>query len=382
VRDPSSLLEVKMKVVIGSTERGILYKDKQFKKLLGPGTYRYLSLIEKYSVEVVDIVKNPELKGGVARVVFKDPSPEIDSFLLRVSTGPREVAVVYDEARAMEVLRPSEERLFWRGLSNLLVRKFDIRENYQLDRETMRDIALIGGDKDILSVKVPEQSKGVLMEAGVIIQELSPGMYAFWRAQREPSVAIVDTRLTAIEVSGQDMLTKDKVSIRVNLAASYRVVDPVQALRSLSDVQGELYRTAQLALRQAVGERTLDELLESKEALNRTLSLELASGMTQYGLEVPRVGVKDIILPGDMRVLLNQVVEAEKAAQALNIRRREETAATRSLLNTAKMIENNPTLLRLKELETVERISDKVDRLTVYDGLQGVMNGLVSLKGK
>ena len=101
--------------------------------------------------------------------------------------------------------------------------------------------------------------------------------------------------------------------------------------------------------------------------------------MENFGIEVSRVGVKDIILPGEMRTLFNQVVEAEKAAQAQNIRRREEVAATRSLLNTAKMMENNPLLLRLKELEAVERISDKVEKLTVYDGLKGVMKGLVSL---
>jgi hypothetical protein len=75
-----------------------------------------------------------------------------------------------------------------------------------------------------------------------------------------------------------------------------------------------------------------------------------------------------------MRILLNQVVEA---AEAQNIRRREETAATRSLLNTAKLMESNPVLLRLKELEAVERISEKVDKITGYDGLKGVIDGLL-----
>jgi regulator of protease activity HflC (stomatin/prohibitin superfamily) len=175
------------------------------------------------------------------------------------------------------------------------------------------------------------------------------------------------------------MLTKDKVSLRINLVVSYRVVDVGLATSTVSDLYAEMYRISQLALRQAVGGRTLDVLLENKDALNGDLAQDMSGSMKQCGVEVVRVGVKDVILPGDMRTLLNQVVEAEKAAQAQIIRRREETAATRSLLNTAKMIENNPVLLRMMELEAIERISEKIDKLTVYDGLNGVMKGLVSL---
>jgi hypothetical protein len=78
-----------------------------------------------------------------------------------------------------------------------------------------------------------------------------------------------------------------------------------------------------------------------------------------------------------MKTILNQVVEAEKVAQANLIRRREETAATRSLLNTARLMEENPTLLRLKELETLEKVTEKVGSLTVYGGLEGVLKNLV-----
>ena len=84
-----------------------------------------------------------------------------------------------------------------------------------------------------------------------------------------------------------------------------------------------------------------------------------------------------MILPGEMKTILNQVVEAEKVAQANLIRRREETAATRSLLNTARLMEENPTLLRLKELETLEKVTEKVGSLTVYGGLEGVLKNMV-----
>ena len=98
------------------------------------------------------------------------------------------------------------------------------------------------------------------------------------------------------------------------------------------------------------------------------------------GIALESVGVKDIILPGEMRNILAQVVEAEKAAQANVIRRREETAATRSLLNTAKVMEDNPIALRMKELETLERVAERIDKISVVGGLDQVLNGLVKLR--
>ena len=101
--------------------------------------------------------------------------------------------------------------------------------------------------------------------------------------------------------------------------------------------------------------------------------------VAEYGVEMKSAGVKDVILPGDMKDILNQVVHAEKAAQANIIKRREETAATRSLLNTARLMDENPVLLRLKELEALDKITEKVDKLTVFGGLDGVMQDMVKI---
>ena len=91
------------------------------------------------------------------------------------------------------------------------------------------------------------------------------------------------------------------------------------------------------------------------------------------------VGARDIVLPGEMKAILAKVVEAEKLAEANLIRRREETQATRSLHNTAKVMEGNATLLRLKELEVLERITAQISVLNVYGGLDGVMNDMVKI---
>ena len=128
-----------------------------------------------------------------------------------------------------------------------------------------------------------------------------------------------------------------------------------------------------------MGTRTLDELLADKDALNQIVFASVTEQLQGFGVKILSVGIKDIILPGEMKTILNQVVEAQKSAEANLIRRREETQAMRSLHNTAKMMENNPIVLRLKELEALERVTERVDKLTVYGGLQGVMNDLVKL---
>ena len=175
-------------------------------------------------------------------------------------------------------------------------------------------------------------------------------------------------------------MTRDKVSLRVNLAASLRVIDPVAARTKVAKYGDYLYRELQYGLRKAVSDKTLDELLGDKASLDADIFAYVRGRVSELGLEVLGVGVKDVILPGEMKTILNSVVQAEKAAQANVIRRREESNATRSLLNTARLIEESPTLMRLKELEALEKVTEKIDKLTVFGGLEGVLNQLVSLK--
>jgi regulator of protease activity HflC (stomatin/prohibitin superfamily) len=213
-----------------------------------------------------------------------------------------------------------------------------------------------------------------------LVKVLEPGLHAFWKYQRALKTEAVDRRVQAMEVAGQEILTRDKVSLRVNLTALWQVLDVVKARGALSNFVELVYKELQFALREAVGTRTLDELLGDKGVLDRDIGAAVRAKVGEHGLAVHSVGVKDVILPGEMKTILNQVVEAEKVAQANLIKRREETAATRSLLNTARMMDENPTMLRLKELETLEKVTEKIDKLTVFGGLDGVLKDVVRIK--
>ena len=126
------------------------------------------------------------------------------------------------------------------------------------------------------------------------------------------------------------MLTRDKVSLRVNLAASIRVTDPVAARTRVAKFGDYVYREP--AVRPAQGDRRQDagRLLGDKASLDADIFGYVRGRVTELGIEVLGVGVKDVILPGEMKDILNSVVQAEKAAQVNVIRRREEANATRS----------------------------------------------------
>jgi regulator of protease activity HflC (stomatin/prohibitin superfamily) len=232
----------------------------------------------------------------------------------------------------------------------------------------------------VTATEVPDTAIGLLIVDGELAQALQPGLHAFWRFQRALKIELVDRRVQAMEVAGQEILTRDKVSLRVNLTALWQVLDAVKARSTLSSFVEFLYKELQFALREAVGARTLDELLGDKGAFDKEIGDAVRAKVEEHGLALRSVGVKDVILPGEMKTILNQVVEAEKVAQANLIRRREETAATRSLLNTARLMDENPTLLRMKELETLEKVTEKIDKLTVFGGLDGVLKDMVRIQ--
>ena len=247
--------------------------------------------------------------------------------------------------------------------------------------EELRPAIEAGGFQAVAQKATVERGQvGLLTVGGQFEGVLSEGQHLFVNTGRPIQVKLIDTRLRAHDVTGQEVLTADRVTVRVNIAADVRVVDPVKAATMVKDFDEALHRALQFAFRQTVGQRTLDQLLAEKVTVDAEAAEKVRRQMAEIGLEVGEIALKDVILPGEMREILNRVVAAEKEAEANVIRRREETQATRALLNTAKVMQENPVMLRLKELEALTELAGKVERLTVHNGTQGLMNDLVRLR--
>jgi regulator of protease activity HflC (stomatin/prohibitin superfamily) len=368
------------RVVIGDGERGLVYQNRQFERVLAAGVYRMFDPLKRIEV-VVHGIANPEYAGRDADALIARLDDKLDETFVLADIGADEVGLVSKNGKLEDVLAPGSRKLYWRGLVKAEVQRVSLAENLEVDATVTRRLRQLGVLSQVaVTAEVPAESAGLVFVDGKLARTLAPGAYAFWNFQKNVSAEVIELRVQSVEVSGQELLTKDKVSLRVNLAASMRVTDPVAARTKVAKFGDHLYRELQYGLRKAVSAKTLDELLGDKASLDADIFGYVRGQVGTFGVEVLGVGVKDVILPGEMKEILNSVVQAEKAAQANVIRRREEANATRSLLNTAKLIEQSPVLMRLKELEALEKVTEKIDKLTVFGGLDGVLKQLVTLK--
>lgn len=368
------------KVVVGDAERALVYRDRRIERVLGPGVHTLWDVRDRIRLSHYDIA-NSAYAGNDSEALIAGLGERLSDHFVLADIGNDEVGLVLRNGRYAEVLAPGLRRLYWKGLAQIEVRALTLSPGLAIERDVadgLRQIAQL--DRVAVHGSVPTESAGLLFVDGTFVRTLAPGAYAFWNLRKNVVVETVELRVQAVEVSGQELLTRDKVTLRVNLAASVRVTDPVAARTQVAKYVEHVYRELQYGLRKAVSSKTLDELLGDKASLDADIHAGVRGACAQIGVEVLGVGVKDVILPGEMKDILNAVVQAEKTAQANTIRRREEANATRSLLNTAKLIEDSPVLMRLKELEALEKITEKIDKLTVFGGLEGVMKQLISLK--
>lgn len=369
------------RVVVGDGERALLYKNRRFERVLGPGVTWVWDLLARSEVRVFDLATVEYAGKDVEVLVQRLGAALADTFVL-ADVAVTEVGLVSKNGKLEDVLAPGSRKLYWKGPVMVAVEKLPLAEGLEVPEAAAKRLRQIGVlERFAVAVNVPAESAGLVFVDGKLSRTLAPGAYAFWNFQKNVSAEVIELRVQSVEVAGQELLTKDKVSLRVNLSASIRVTDAVAVKTKVAKYLDYLYRELQFGLRKAVSAKTLDELLGDKASLDADIFAYAKGRVSEVGIEVLGVGVKDVILPGEMKEILNSVVQAEKAAQANVIRRREEANATRSLLNTAKLIEEGPTLMRLKELEALEKVTEKIEKLTVFGGLDGVLNQLVKLRG-
>ncbi len=369
------------RVLVGDNERVLLIRKKRFADILAPGEYWIFTLGQNVELERAN-VKGLVFASEWADYMVKEKPELVSRYFTVVDTNDSQVAVVSVDGKLARVIGPGKRVLFWRGVAELAFELIDVRKEPEVPERLLPALARLGREGGVALAAVEEGKRGLVYIDGRLIRELGAGTYGFWNVIATPRIDVLEVRRQTVEVSGQEILTKDKVTVRVNVSAVYEIVNVVTARSGVKDVNEHLYRTLQIAVRQTLGKRTLEEALAEKADIDELVSAEVRREMETYGVRVGAIAIKDIILPGDIRDILNQVVTAEKQAQANLIRRREETAATRSLLNTAKLMEDNPLLVRLKELETLEKVADKVGKITVLGGLDALLGSTVTLRPK
>jgi regulator of protease activity HflC (stomatin/prohibitin superfamily) len=359
---------------IRSFEMGLHFRDGEFCGLLGPGAHWFFDPFGKVAVEVVSrrapflahekldlIVKSGELKGYADVLDLRD--------------GER--ALVWVDRRFARILPPGQHA-YWASPRHVRVEVLDAHQA-RFDHDDLKVISRNPSAREHVDLgAVGRGCVGVLFLDGRYVDTLDPGPWAFWKGASDVRVVEVDLRETTLDIQGQEIMTADKVTLRLNGVVTYRVSDARRAVCSADDYKQALYREAQLVLRAVVGARELDALFAAKDSVANEAAVLLGPRAESLGLYVAALGIRDLILPGEMKELMNKVIEARKAAEANLITRREETAALRSQANTAKLLAENPTLMRLRELEVLEKIVAS-NKLSIVLGEKGLADRVINL---
>lgn len=346
------------RVIIKAYEAGLLFKSGKLKQVLKEGKYWFW---ENVIVEKFDITKQftPYID---LNILLENQS--LREALDVIFVQEHELGIHFENGLFKQVLKPGRYA-FWKSVID---NKFIIADTSKIDITEEISATIIMNKLASLYVRiytVESYEKALLFVDGKFTRLLEPGIYTWWKNNIAIHVAKADMRTQQMEINGQEILTKDKATLRINAWAQFRIADFEKALLHNKEFDKQLYVAFQLALREYVAGLGFDELLEKKEAVETYVIDAVKTVADDLGISILGFGVRDIILPGDMKEIMNQVLIAEKRAQANSITRREETAATRSLLNTAKLMEENAMLWKLKEMEYVEKIAEKISHISV-----------------
>ncbi len=362
------------KTIINENQKGFLFKNGKYIKLLDAGKYY---LFGGKEIEISDLEQPITCGRCPLETLLADKS--IARQVAVVEVGDEELALHYVNGKFSSVLRHGKYA-FWSVMDRHEFKRVDI-SNPTVDESIPAYIFSKIPQIFYTKIEVAEYQKARLFFNQKLERILDAGTYYFWKTPVKVEVGFVDVRLTQMDITGQEILTADKVSLRINFVCHYRITDYVRILTEIDDFAEQMHVAAQLALREYIGKYKLDEILENRAQMSEFVFAKLKEKEKDLFVEITDAGVKDIILPGEIREIMNTVLVAEKRAQANVITRREEVASTRSLLNTAKLMDENQTLYKLKELEYVERICENVGNISlngngnILSQLTEILNG-------
>lgn len=358
---------------IAPLEFGLHFIDGEFVEILKPGKHKISACDGKeHNIEIVSHAEPVFAHSKLDEIVL---SGKLEEFADIVEIGDTERALVYIDGRFTRILGGGRH-VHWKEPKKV---RIEI-----VDASTIRfEHPSLGM---ILSHYVPNLDRKVVSPGCIgllyydehFIETLPPGSYAFWIGMGSVKIDIFSELEQMVEIAAQELMSADKVTLRLNAAFGYRITDARKMSQTVVNIEQYLYREAQLALRSVIGTRELDQFLGDREELGIEAERLLKDRAEAVGVVITSFGIRDVILPGEMKEMLNKVTAAKKAAEANLIIRREETAAMRSQANTAKLLENNPTLMRLRELEVLEKIAG-TSNLKVILGEKGLTEQVVNL---
>lgn len=210
---------------------------------------------------------------------------------------------------------------------------------------------------------VPEGYAGLLYKKGKFVEVLRTGEHVRWGGKF--TLGVNDLRKTSVVIPGQEVLSADNVGLKASLLVTYQVVDPAKAAHETQNWHGDLYHTAQIALRAVAGGVTIESLLGQRLDLGTQLLARVKADAEKIGVNILAVEVKDVSLPNDLKRAFADVLKAKQEGQAALERARGESAALRNLANAARVLDGNPALMNLRLMQSLTTAQNAGNTLVV-----------------
>ncbi|MGH3500143.1 MAG: slipin family protein [Nocardioidaceae bacterium] len=167
----------------------------------------------------------------------------------------------------------------------------------------------------------------------------------------------VSVQVITMPVPGQEGISRDNVTVRVDAVVYFRVQDAVVAAVEVEDYRFAVEQVAQTSLRSIIGRSDLDDLLSNREQLNQGLALMIDSPALGWGVTIDRVEIKDVSLPDTMRRSMSRQAEAERERRSRIITADGEFQASKKLAAAAQTMADTPAALQLRLLQTIVEVS-------------------------
>lgn len=201
------------------------------------------------------------------------------------------------------------------------------------------------------SIIIFEWEEGLKFRKGIFIKKMNSGHHWYYRFNTE--IIKYDMRPRIISITGQEVLTIDGISLKLSMALNYKITDSYKLQSNYEDYNSTIYTTLQLKLREIIGAKKIDDILENRNELSKVLQEKSKEIFIDFGIDIISIDLKDIMFPGNLRQVFAQVANAKQEGLAALEKARSETAALRSLANAAKLMENNPNLIQLRMLQAL-----------------------------
>ncbi len=209
-----------------------------------------------------------------------------------------------------------------------------------------------------------EYERGVVFRLGRVLGAKGPGLIIL--IPIIDKMTKVSLRLVAMDVDPQDVITRDNVSVKVNAVIYFRVIDTVKAIVEVENYSYAMSQLAQTTIRSVCGQAELDDLLAERDKINAELQEILDTHTDPWGIKVATVELKHIDLPQEMQRAMARQAEAERERRAKVINAEGEFQAATKLADASRIIEQHPTALQLRYLQTVNEMSAETNTTTIF----------------